>query len=94
MPEPLGPGEVEPLGEGAADAALEVAEDVHPPDVEEVVVLGRLAPGRKIWFAIRNDIFKATLESGSRVVTPTALSCVNSCLSAGWTGCKQRHSQK
>ena len=46
VPEPLGPGEVEPLGEGAAHAALEVAEDVHPPDVEEVVVLGRLAPGR------------------------------------------------
>ena len=48
VPEPLGPGEVEALGEGAAHAALEVAEDVHPPDVQEVVVLRRLAPVRSI----------------------------------------------
>ena len=65
VPEPLGPREVEPLGEGAAHAALEVAEDVHPPDVQEVVVLRRLAPGKIIWLAFRNDIFATTKESGS-----------------------------
>ena len=69
MPEPLGPGEVEALGEGAAHAALEVAEDVHPPDVQEVVVLRRLAPGKKDMVSIRNDMFATTLESGSHVAT-------------------------